>query len=129
LTFDGDALSDFWLADYVPDVIAVDRGRFPAIDHVTATLGGRSTVLAVPIPLDCSDGFGEAYYGRPEAFLDPDVRAAQSGWILTQPATVQRGVERLRIDLQSGAWDERHGHLRQTPQYVGAVRLIVANPD
>ena len=129
LTFDGDALGDFWLIEYVPDVIAVERSRFPSIDHVTAALGGRTTVVPVPIPLDCSDGFGEAYYGRPEAFLDPDVRAAQSGWMLTEPAIVQRGVDQLRADLESGAWDARHGQLRQTSKRVGAVRLIVANPN
>lgn len=128
LTFDGDALLDFWLADYQPNVIAVERDRFPSINHVIATLGGRSDVIEVPIPFDCCDGFGEAYYGRPEAFLDPEVRAAQSGWMLADQAAVHHGIDRLRADLQSGAWDARNGHLRQTPERVGAIRLVVAHP-
>jgi hypothetical protein len=126
LTFDGEALLDFWLAEYVPEVIATERARFPAVDHVTAALGGGAEVLDVPIPLDCVDGFGEAYYGRPEAFLEADVRAAQSGWVLTDPGSVARGVERLRRDLESGVWDARHGQLRNQPEHLGAVRLIVA---
>jgi hypothetical protein len=74
LTFDGDALQGFWLNEYVPEVITTERGRFPAI--VTALLGGDVHVIEVPIPIDCTDGFGEAYCARPEAFLDDDVRAA-----------------------------------------------------
>ena len=80
----------------------------------------------VPIPIDCVDGFGEAYYARPEAFLDADVRRAQSGWMLAGPEAIDRGLARLREDLASGAWDARHGHLRARPQRIGAMRLIVA---
>ncbi|HEY4094633.1 MAG TPA: methyltransferase domain-containing protein [Baekduia sp.] len=126
LTFDAEALLDFWLNDYVPEVIAVERRRFPAIADVVAKLGGDVEVTAVPIPLDCVDGFGEAYYGRPEAFLDPTVRQSQSGWMLADPRAVERGVTLLRADLTSGAWDARHAHLRTRPERVGAVRLIVA---
>ncbi|WP_445152689.1 class I SAM-dependent methyltransferase [Baekduia sp. Peel2402] len=126
LTFDGDALQRFWLNEYVPEVIATERVRFPAIDHVVGVLGGAVEVLDVPIPIDCTDGFGEAYYARPEAFLAEDVRAAQSGWVLTDPAAVARGVAHLADDLASGAWDERHGHLRTQPEHIGAVRLVVA---
>jgi hypothetical protein len=126
LTFDAEALRDFWLHEYVPEVIATERARFPAIDHVVGVLGGEVEVLDVAIPIDCSDGFGEAYYARPEAFLDHDVRAAQSGWVLTDPGAVARGVARLADDLSSGRWDERHGRLRHQAEYVGAMRLIVA---
>jgi SAM-dependent methyltransferase len=126
LTFDGARLYRFWLAEYVPELIAPERDRFPAIDHLCTVLGGETTVEEVPIPFDCSDGFGEAFYGRPERFLDPEVRQAQSGWGFIDAESERRGVERLERDLESGAWDERFGHLRRAPEYVGAVRLIVA---
>jgi SAM-dependent methyltransferase len=126
LTFDAEALLDFWLNDYVPEVIAVERRRFPAIEGVVAKLDGDVEVTAVPIPFDCVDGFGEAYYGRPEAFLDAGVRQSQSGWMLADPRAVERGVALLRDDLTSGAWDDRHGRLRTQPERVGAVRLLVA---
>ena len=126
LTFDAEALLDFWLNEYVPEVVAVERRRFPAIEHVADVLGGDVTVTAVPIPIDCVDGFGEAYYARPEAFLDPGVRRSQSGWGLADPNAVERGVARLRDALASGEWDERHGHLRSRPEHIGAVRLVVA---
>jgi hypothetical protein len=80
----------------------------------------------VPVPWDCTDGFGEAFYGRPEAFLQPGIRAATSGLALTEPGAVLRGVRRLEDDLASGAWDERYGHLRRQAERVGALRLVTA---
>jgi SAM-dependent methyltransferase len=126
LTFDAEALPGFWLNEYVPELIAVERRRFPAIEHIASVLGGHVTVTGVPIPIDCVDGFGEAYYARPEAFLDPEVRRSQSGWALADPRAIERGVARLRDALASGEWDARHGHLRSRPERVGAVRLVVA---
>jgi hypothetical protein len=32
----------------------------------------------------------------------------------------------LAADLESGRWDERHGHLRTQPEYDGSLRLISA---
>jgi len=129
LTFDAPALQDFWLCDYLPEVIAVEQQRFPAISRIVHALGGSAEVTPLPIPHDCTDGFGEAYYARPEAFLDADVRAAQSGWVLADADAVRRGVDKLAADLSSGVWDERHGALRQQPERIGAVRLIVARPE
>lgn len=131
LTVDAPALHRFWLADYFPEVIALDQTRFPTIDRVVGVLASGSAevrVDVVPVPVDCVDGFGEAFYARPEAFLSPEVRAATSGFGLTDPAAVQRGLERLEDDLASGAWDEAYGHVREQPQYDGAMRLITANP-
>lgn len=129
LTLDADALARFWLSEYLPEVIDVERARFPAIDRVSTAVGGRCTVTPVPVPIDCTDGFGEAYYARPEAFLDPAVRAATSGLMLTDPAAVSRGIDHLRRDLAAGVWDRRHGHLRRLPHRIGAIRLVVAHPD
>ncbi len=128
LTFDGDALDRFWLAGYVPELIEAERRRYPAIDRICALLGGRSVVTPVPIPIDCTDGFTEAYYGRPELFLDSDVRASQSAWGFVTPGVAERAVDQLRRDLQSGAWDEAYGHLRGQPTLEGSLRLIVAEP-
>jgi SAM-dependent methyltransferase len=126
LTFDGAALDRFWLADYAPELIAAERTRYPAIDHVCAQLGGNATVSAVPIPVDCADGFTEAFYARPEQFLDPAVRRSQSAWGSISPADTDRAIARLRADLESGEWDRRYGELRTQPAFVGSLRLITA---
>jgi hypothetical protein len=129
LTLDAPALRQFWLADYIPEVVAVEEARFPTLDQVTGTLAQGSAevrVEAVPVPRDCSDGFGEAFYGRPEAFLEPKVRTATSGLVLTDQGAVQRGLDRLEKDLTSGAWDQRYGHLRTQAERQGAIRLVTA---
>jgi hypothetical protein len=129
LTIDAPALLQYWLADYLPEAIAAEQTRFPTIGQVTDALGVASAGLrvdVVPVPLDCIDGFGEAYYGRPEAFLRPEVIAATSGLALADPDTVRRGLDRLQEDLASGVWDRRHGHLRTQPERAGAMRLVTA---
>jgi hypothetical protein len=95
---------------------------------VREVLGGSSTVLEVPVPIDCVDGFTEAFYARPEQFLDPAVRAGQSAWGFVEPEAIERAMNALRADLESGAWEGRFGAYRQQPEFVGALRLITALP-
>jgi SAM-dependent methyltransferase len=128
LTFDGDALHTLWLAEYAPELIAAERHRYPGMEHICEVLGGACTIEPVPIPIDCVDGFMEAYYARPERFLEPAVRKAQSAWGFISAEAEARAVSRLRTDLASGEWDRRHGMLRRQPAFVGALRLITANP-
>jgi GNAT superfamily N-acetyltransferase/SAM-dependent methyltransferase len=129
LTFDGDALDDFWLARFAPEMIEAERRRYPSIERVREVLGGESSVTVVPIAHDCVDGFTEAFYARPEAFLDDAVRRSQSAWSFVDDETEAASVEKLRTALESGAWDERFGALREQPQYLGSLRLIVATPS
>lgn len=130
LTLDAVALDEFWLAEYIPEVVPVERARFPTLERVTDLLAPDSTqvhVDVVAVPRDCTDGFGEAFYARPEAFLQPEIRAFTSGLVLTDPDAVQRGLDRLRHDLASGAWDQRYGNLRTQPERRGALRLVTAH--
>jgi SAM-dependent methyltransferase len=124
LTGDPEELDRFWLAQYAPEAIAVEARRYPPIERVVRALGGGEAV-SVPIPFDCSDGFGEAYYGRPERLLDPGARRACSAWSFVEPAVVERFVADLERDLASGAWDARHGALRTQPWFEGSLTLIV----
>jgi SAM-dependent methyltransferase len=129
LTFDGDALDKFWLAGYAPELIAAERRRYPAIDHICEVVGGTHSVTNVPIPIDCTDGFTEAFYARPERFLDPTVRRSQSAWGFVPSEVEQRAIAQLRSDLDDGEWDRRHGSKRTQPTYQGSLRLIVATPN
>ncbi|MGO9342570.1 MAG: class I SAM-dependent methyltransferase [Acidimicrobiales bacterium] len=126
LTFDGEALDRLWLAGYVPELVAAERQRCPRIERICEVLGGVTTVTAVPIPINCVDGFTEAFYGRPEAFLEPDVRRSQSAWGFVEPEAEERFVASLRADLSSGSWDRSHGALRTQDEFIGALRLVVA---
>lgn len=129
LTFDGDALDAFWLAEYVPRLIQAERRRYPEIGDIAAVIGPRAEVEVVPISNSCTDGFTEAYYGRPECFLDPNVRRAQSAWSFVPRPIENDGIEALAKDLESGAWDERWGALRTQSTYDGSLRLVTGYPD
>ena len=128
LTFDGDALDRYWMADYAPEMLAVERHRFPSIAALVEGLGGACEVHALPIPNDCVDGFSEAFYARPEAFLDPAVRRSQSAWSFVPDDVQARIVARLGADLASGEWDRRHGAWRTRPFFEGSLRGIVSRP-
>jgi SAM-dependent methyltransferase len=128
LTFDGDALDRLWLADYVPELVAAERRRYPPIEWIRRSLGGVTAVTAVPVPVDCVDGFTEAFYARPERFLDADVRRSQSAWGFVDPEVTDRAMTRLRADLRSGQWDRTYGTWREQHEFVGALRLVTAVP-
>jgi len=129
LTFDVEVEAKNWLArDYVSEIISDNRRRFlePA---AIAEILGRPSILEIPVPGDCSDGFFEAFLTRPEAYLRSEVRKAQSGWHQLGREIEQRAVAHLAKDLASGAWDERYGHWRERPSYDGGLRLVVSSPS
>jgi Methyltransferase domain len=128
LTFDADAIENFWLNEYAPELIAAEKKRYPPIAEIARLIGEKSAVTPVPIPFDCLDGFTEAFFGRPEAFLEDGVRRSQSAWGFVDPEAEERSVAKLRSDLASGAWDASYGELRNKPDFIGSLRLIVGSP-
>jgi hypothetical protein len=128
LSADPALVENFWLTDYAPEVMAVEAARYPVIDRIALGLGGDVHVIVVPIPFDCVDGFNQAYYGRPELLLDPGARAANSAWTFVGHEVEERFVRELSADLESGAWDERYGVLREQAEFDGALRLVVSRP-
>ena len=125
-TFDGDALDRYWLADYAPELMAVERRRYPGIETIAKGLGGATEVRAIPTPIDCVDGFTEAYYARPESFLDAAVRHSQSAWSFVPEKDQTRIVQTLGDDLKSGTWDLKYGEWRTKPCFQGSLRLIAS---
>jgi SAM-dependent methyltransferase len=117
-----------WMHEFLAPGLEIERPRFRTVEQVAADLGGAVRVETIPTPADCSDGFFEAFWNRPEALLDPEVRASQSLWALLEPGVEEAMVARLRDALASGAWDAAHGHLRELDVYDGALRLVVSEP-
>lgn len=128
MTFDPEQLDNFWNADYFPELIEVERARYPSIEFIKKSLGENCEVIPIPVPLDCSDGFQEAFYGRPEAFLEKEVRLAQSAWGFLKDGLEEELVKRLSTDLESGAWDKKYGHCRTEPTFTCALRLVISMP-
>ncbi|HEY0317982.1 MAG TPA: methyltransferase domain-containing protein [Solirubrobacterales bacterium] len=124
-TFDLDRLPD-WQLELLREGIELERPRFGSIDEVAAALGGSTRVESIATPADCADGFFEAFWNRPEALLDPEVRASQSLWQLLDPGVEERIVSRLATALDSGAWDAEHGQLREQTSFDGSLRLVIS---
>jgi SAM-dependent methyltransferase len=124
-TFELDSLPA-WQQEHLREGLVVERPRFPAIADVMAALGGHTRVESIPTPGDCEDGFFEAFWRRPEALLDPAVRASQSMWTLLAPGVEDMIVARLDDALRSGAWDDEHGHLRNLDELDGSLRLVIS---
>lgn len=130
MTCDPNELDRFWLNEYAPEVIATEARRYPPLRRITEILGDRCEVVAVQIPLNCLDGFNEAYYGRPEFLLNEETRSACSAWSFVDAASVERFERHLRNALESGAWDAAHGHLRRQSEFIGSLKLVVwTNPN
>jgi SAM-dependent methyltransferase len=126
LTVDPEALLELWMnRDYWPEMSRRESMRMPSMSELEENLPA-PTFAQVPVPRDCSDGFASAYWGRPEAILDPAVRQASSNWHLMGPEETERGLEVLRADLESGAWNERYGYLRSEAELDVGLRLVVA---
>jgi DNA-binding transcriptional MerR regulator len=114
----------FWLIrDYLPEVADLVVGR-PAVDRLADAIGAR--MEPVLIPWDCADGFFEAHWRRPEAYLEEHVRRAVSVWTRVGPEAEQRAVGRLRDDLSSGRWAERNRELAALDAAELGLRLLVA---
>ena len=114
----------FWLTrDYLPEFADL-LARLPSLTEMAGAIGAR--VEPVPIPWDCADGFFEAYWRRPEAYLDERVRRGVSVWARVGPQAEQRAVRSLRADLVSGRWAERNRDLAGLDAAELGLRLLVA---
>ena len=114
----------FWLTrDYLPEFASVLEG-FPSIAGMGEAIGARAE--PVPVPWDCADGLFEAYWRRPEAYLEDHVRRAMSVWTRVGPETEQRAVRGLGDDLASGRWAERNGDLADLDAADLGLRLLIA---
>jgi SAM-dependent methyltransferase len=122
----------FWLTtEYLPvfgDLIP-PRYREPGAwkRELRSTLG-EVELIPVPVPHDCTDGFYGAYWRRPEAYLDPVVRAGISVFAQLSSGAVDRAIEALSADLETGRWQERHRELLTMDELHLGYYVIVAEP-
>jgi SAM-dependent methyltransferase len=128
LTYDPDCVLRWWLSDYASQIAADDAERFPSLDALLDWLGG-GVVETVEVPSDCSDLFLGALWARPELILVDEIRASTSGFARMNAGQEREAVAKLEADLESGAWDERYGHLRAMGKLDVGLRLVVCEFD
>jgi SAM-dependent methyltransferase len=126
VAFDPSALVDLWITrDYFPEMLRLKRRSPGSGEQLAAILeGARSEPL--PVPRDCHDLFFAALWARPEMLFDEEVVRPMWVWQSISEEARQEGRERLAGDLESGAWDERYGHLREMEELDVGLRLVIA---
>jgi SAM-dependent methyltransferase len=123
-TWEPRSLQDSWLVrDYLPGFARLVPSGY-TLDRLLEALGG-GRIEPVPIPRDCRDGFLHAYWRRPRAYLDPQVRAGISVFRLMDPDEVADAIERLAADLDSGEWERRNGPLLELDELDLGYRIVV----
>lgn len=129
VTFDPAVSDDWWLlADYLPEVAALDHVIFPTMPTLAAWLGGHVRVEPLPLSRDTPDWMLGSFWAHPERVLQPDARAATSGFARMPAEVVDRVVAQVGRDLADGTWDRHHGHLRSLGAFDVGLRLVVAEP-
>jgi SAM-dependent methyltransferase len=122
----------FWLtSEYLPDAFELisARHRAPgAWEDALREALGPVALTPVPVPHDCTDGFYGAYWRRPEAYLEPDVRAGISVFAQVPSGAVDRAVATLGADLETGRWHERHRELLTMDELHLGYYVITAEP-
>jgi SAM-dependent methyltransferase len=127
LTWDQPVFREFWLVrEYLPAAAAVSGRQAVPVARLVELLSG-ARVEPVLVPHDCTDGFGAAFWRRPEAYLDPGVRAGISMLAQADPSQLVDGLSLLAADLASGAWHERHQELSTLDRLDAGYRLIVSD--
>jgi SAM-dependent methyltransferase len=124
--FDTSHADEFWLTrDYLPEVTDLRICRvLTSLPKLAESIGAR--MEPVPIPWDCADGLYEAYWRRPEAYLDENVRRGISIWAAVGPDAEQKAVNSLSSDLASGRWAERNRDLVDLDEAELGARLLIA---
>lgn len=123
-TSDAGWLHRFWLTrDYLPEAADLVAGR-PSVNELARAIG--AGIEPVLVPWDCADGFFEAHWRRPEAYLEENVRRGVSVWARVGPEAERRAVRGLRDDLASGRWAERNRDLVDLDAAELGLRLLIA---
>jgi hypothetical protein len=127
LAIDFEQHAKFWLLrEYLPEVLAHTLRCRPSADVIADAIGA-TECLELPAFRDLQDGVLGAHWSRPEAYLDPTVRANNSGTALADQVSTAKGIARLQADLASGAWHGRHADLLTRESIDMGYRLLVSD--
>lgn len=127
LTFDRSYIERFWLLrDYLPTFGRLLCARFPGIEQQRVAAGEEVRIEPVPVPHDCVDACSiSAFWRRPSAYLDEDVRCGMPSFQLRGGEQLLGGLDRLAEDLRTGSWAERNSDILEYPELDLGYRLLV----
>jgi len=117
---------NFWLEEYISEIRGIDAALFPTLQELEKIMGPIN-VTPVEIPHDCTDGFMCAYWRRPKAYLNSDVRKAISTF--SRIKDIQESLKHLENDVSNGTWDKKYGHLLLRESMDLGYRVVVGDKE
>jgi len=82
------------------------------------------SVRPLKIPNDCKDGLLVAFWQRPEAYLNSNVRQATSPF--SKIENLAEGLQKVENDIASGAWAKNNSDILNSVFLDVGYRLIAA---
>ncbi|MBW4426516.1 MAG: class I SAM-dependent methyltransferase [Nostoc desertorum CM1-VF14] len=132
LSFDIRFAKKIWLYDYFP-FLWEDALRFLSLNEQINLIHTNTKrcveVIPLLLPYDLSDLFAAAAWRRPELYLQPEVRAGISSFALTNQDLINKGLQLLAADLNSGDWVKQYGDIRNLTEIDLGYRFIRATLD
>jgi SAM-dependent methyltransferase len=126
VTFDSETLKGLWItADYFPEMLELKRPSGASSRDLLVEKLPEAASSPISVPRDCTDHFFAALWARPELIFDEEIVRPMWVWQSISEEARRRGRERLAADLESGAWEERYGHLREMDELDVGLRLVV----
>ena len=127
-TYDPEAISSFWLTQYFPSFTTDVQSTFLPITKLRSDIESITDtavkIASFPIPHDLLDSFAAVGWARPELYLNDNVRKGISSFAKMPKDILNQGLSSLRIDLETGIWDQKYGELRQLKQYDLGYRFV-----
>jgi len=115
-----------WLVDYFEAALGSPIEVDPPTPATIAETLDVVDVRPLWVTHDCHEGFAAAYWRRPERYLDPGVQGSISVIAMLTPSQIKDGTDRLRADIDSGAWHDKHGQHLPTDRADFGYRLVMA---
>lgn len=115
----------FWLTrDYFPEIYEKDRHIFPTINCFYESFK-KIEAKKLLVPANCRDGFMAAYWRRPEAYLDNEVRQGISTFYkINDPV---KGLSRLEKEIKNGTWLKKYSNLLEQDFLDAGYKIITVN--
>ena len=127
-TIDPRESEEFWFNNYFPEIAEHVANTFPPIADVIKILNQKHnwsvSTTKFLLPRDLKDMNMCSGWNRPEIYLDAEIRQNTSGFALSDPTTVQKGIIHLQSDLLSGNWDRKYGHLRTREAFDAGFKFL-----
>lgn len=119
--FDIEHKSNFWLFDYFPEFIELDRDWSATIGELKAFSEDQPDCgfecFPFPLPKDLQDHFAAAGWARPEIYLQEKYRRGISSFSRLDADVIEERIGKLEADLANGDWQIKYGELLEHDYY------------